>query len=350
LPGHLGSPEDFVVEEIPLYAPCGTGQHTFLWLEKRLHNTEAVARRLASLAGVSARDVGYAGRKDRYAVARQSFSVPGLDPGEALRWSEPGIRVLRAERHGHKLRTGQLAGNRFDIRVRGVTTRDIERASVAAAGLLRAGLPNRFGPQRFGRGGSNVEAGRRLLAREAVVRDLREARFLISSLQAGAFNEVLRTRPLALDRVERGDLARRTDSGGLFCVEDEVAENARAARFEISATGPIFGSKMERPRGAVAERESAILERFGFRADCRPPRGVRMHGGRRPLRVSLRDLVIEAESTVGASSRVLHLRFALPAGSYATVVLDELLGFQPELPARSGAFESPARSAVSSTP
>ena len=345
MPGYLGSAEDFVVEEIPLYEPCGDGEHTFLWVEKRLRNTDEVAKQLARLAGLSPRDVGYAGRKDRFAVTRQSFSVPGLDPDEALRMSAPGIRVLRAVRHRNKLRTGQLSGNRFDIRVRGITDATLEHASKAAARLLRVGLPNRFGHQRFGRHAANVERGQRLLARGVPVGDRREARFFISAWQAAIFNEVLRTRPLPLDRVELGDLARRTDSGGLFRVEDEAAENLRAARFEISATGPIFGTRMERPGGAVADREHAVLEGFGCsRSDgLRPPGGLRIRGGRRALRVPLKALRVERGGAVG----VLRLRFELPPGSYATVVLVELLGFEPD-PRAHRDIERPPQSEVSS--
>jgi tRNA pseudouridine13 synthase len=343
-PGYLGSAEDFVVEEIPLYEPCGDGGHTFLWVEKRLLNTDEVAKRLARMAQRPPRDVGYAGRKDRFAVTRQSFSVPDLEPEAALRISGPGFRVLRAVRHRNKLRTGQLSGNRFDIRVRGVSRAAIAHASKAAEGLLRVGLPNRFGRQRFGRREANIERGRRLLAGEAVRGDRREARFLVSSLQAAVFNEVLRTRPLALDRVELGDLARRTDSGGLFRVEDAAAESLRAARFEISATGPIFGTRMQWPGDPVAERERVVLERFGLPRDeeLRPPSGLRIRGGRRPLRVPLKALRVESED-----AGVLRLRFELPPGSYATVVLAELLGFEPDSRVPSG-FEPVPHSEVSS--
>jgi tRNA pseudouridine13 synthase len=343
-PGYLGSAEDFVVDEIPLYEPCGDGEHTFLWVEKRLLNTDEVAKRLARIAQRPPRDVGYAGRKDRFAVTRQSFSVPGLEPEAALQISAPGFRVLRAVPHRNKLRTGQLAGNRFDIRVRGVGDGLIARASEAATGLVRMGLPNRFGQQRFGRGEANVERGQRLLASTAVGGDRRQARFLVSSLQAAVFNQVLRTRPLALDQVELGDLARRTDSGGLFQVEDVEAESLRAARFEITATGPIFGTRMPWPGEEVAERERRVLERFGLppNDELRPPRGLRIRGGRRPLRVPLKGLQVEPDG-VG----VLRLRFELPPGSYATVVLAELLGFEPESRTSSG-FEPMLHPEVSS--
>jgi len=324
-PGRFESPEDFVVEEIPAYEPEGLGGHTFLWIEKRLQTTERLASLLARSAGVAPRDVGYAGRKDRFAVTRQYFSVPGLDLAAAAALELPGARVLRAAAHPHKLRTGHLKGNRFELRVRGLTPGDVSSAREAAARIEAAGLPNRFGDQRFGRDGDNAERGRRLLAGERLRVDRREARFLVSALQAQVFNEVLAGRELPLDRVEAGDLARREDSGGLFLVEDADVENPRAARFEISATGPIFGTRVERPAGAVAAREQAVLRASGLDpASLRAPRGVRMRGARRPLRARVRELTLAQEADV------LCVRCELPAGSYATVLLEELLGSVPE--------------------
>jgi tRNA pseudouridine13 synthase len=338
--GRFESPEDFRVEEVPAYLPSGEGGHTFLWIEKRLRNTDEVARWLAREAGVAARDVGYAGRKDRMAVTLQHFSVPDLDPERALTLSMPGVTVVRAARHPHKLRTGQLAGNRFVLRVHGRDPDVGAQADEAREQLERAGLPNRFGAQRFGRDGDNPERARALLAGARFKGDRREARFLLSALQAAVFNEVLQTRPLPLDRVEVGDLARRTDSGGLFLVEDAEVENARAARLEISATGPLFGTRMETPGPAVAEREAAAMRALGVDPDAIvPPKGVRLRGGRRPLRVPVTGLALEQQEDV------LQIRFELPAGSFATVLLEELLGAVPE---RGGALGSRPGPGVSS--
>jgi len=313
-------PEDFVVDEIPLYPPSGEGAHTFVRIEKRLADSDEVARALARVAGVAARDVGYAGRKDRRAVTRQWFSVPGLAPESALALDLPGVRVIEAARHVHKLRTGQLRGNRFEIRIRGAGAEDRARAERVLVGILQRGMPNRFGSQRFGRDGRNAERARALLGGAPARTDRRQARFLISALQAEVFNRVLSERPLPLDRVERGDVARLTDSGGLFVVEDEVLDNERAARFEISATGPIFGTRVLQPAGEVALREAAALFELGLPSPeaLRPPPGIRLRGARRPLRVLPQSCRLEAEP----QSLVLHC--ILPAGSYVTVLLEEL--------------------------
>jgi tRNA pseudouridine13 synthase len=314
-------PEDFRVDEIPLYAPSGEGGHTFVRIQKRLRTTEELARDLARAAGARPADVGYAGRKDRVAVTTQWFSVPGLAPEAALALALPGASVIEAKRHPHKLRTGQLAGNRFEIVARDVDAESVRDAPARCERWLREGLPNRFGAQRFGWGGGNLEAAQRLLRGERIGGDRRHARFLLSALQAAVFNAVLSQRPLPLAELELGDVAMLHASGGQFVVEDLAREAPRAAAFEISATGPIFGTRVIEPTGAAAERERAALAALGVDpAALKPPPGIRLRGARRALRVRPEEL------DVAAVGDTLRLRFTLPAGSYATVALEELLG------------------------
>jgi tRNA pseudouridine13 synthase len=312
-------PEDFRVEEIPLYAPLGSGEHTFLFVEKRLRTTEEVVRDLARGAGAAPRDVGYAGRKDRHAVTRQWFSVPRLDPAAALRLELTGARVLEALRHPHKLRTGQLRGNRFAVRLRDVEPSALAGLRATLEALRAQGLPNRFGAQRFGRDGRNAERGRGVLAGLRPARG-RAARFSVSALQAQVFNEVLARRPRPLARLEAGDLALRHESGGVFAVVDPGREQPRADFFEISATGPIVGTRAPLAAGAPGERERAVLAAFGLGAELgAPPRGLRLRGSRRALRVRPQEVSLEEEG----GGRAL-LRFALPPGSYASVLVEEL--------------------------
>jgi tRNA pseudouridine13 synthase len=334
-------PEDFRVEELPLYPPSGEGEHTFVRVEKRLVTTDEVASALARAAGVGARDVGYAGRKDRLAVATQWFSVPRLDPHRALDLRFEGIRVIEATLHGHKLRTGQLRGNRFEIAVRGVDDKAREAVRARLAEVSRVGMANAFGSQRFGRAGRNVEVGARLLRGEIVSKDRRKARFAISALQSAVFNDVLATRPTGIGEFEFGDIAVLHGSGGQFLVEDVEREQPRAAAFEISPTGPIFGSRVIEPAGEVAIREKAALESRGIcLADLRPPSGIRLRGARRALRVRpdnarMRDF-----------SGGFWLDFELPPGSYATVMIRAVLGEEPEVGPETVAGDMPPRLAL----
>jgi len=315
-------PEDFIVTEEPLYLPSGEGGHTFLYVEKRERTTEQVAGELARLGHVAARDVGYAGRKDRHALTRQWFSLPEVDPERALDFEIMGARVLEARRHGHKLKTGQLRGNRFEISLRGRGD-SLEAVKRRAEELVHRGMPNRYGEQRFGMRGDNAAEARKLLEGGRPPRDRRAARFLISALQSAVFNAVLEARVEAIDRVELGDLARVEESGGLFWVDDLDRELPRAASFEISATGPIFGTRGRSPKGEVERLERKVFDAFGLPADLTRlalPRGVKARGGRRPLRVK------PSELAVSALADGLLLKCRLPSGAYVTVLLDSLVG------------------------
>ena len=323
------TPEDFVVEEIPSFLPSGQGGHTFVRVEKRLRTTDDVARLLARCAGVPPRDVGYAGRKDREAVATQWFSVPGLAPETALALEAPGLRVLEAVPHPHKLRTGVLRGNRFRLRVTGVCADALDRAPARLDALVRTGMPNRFGAQRFGREGDNALRGRELLAAPGrPVRDRRAARFLLSALQAEVFNDVLARR--APERLLNGDVAVVHASGGLFDVASAEAEQPRADAFEISATGPLFGTRMRGAGGPAGDLEREVLALHGVSEAFAPPRGIRLRGTRRPLRVRPAEASCEV---LGPGE--LALRFELPAGSYASVLVESLLGQPPRSTAPS---------------
>jgi tRNA pseudouridine13 synthase len=320
-PWRPAASEDFVVDEVPLYAPSGEGAHTFVRVEKRDETTETVARALARAAGVAPRDVGYAGRKDRRAIARQWLSVPGLDPERALALELPGARVLEAVRHPHKLRTGQLRANAFDVAIRELAPAQIDAARARFSDFVARGFANRFGEQRFGRDGDNARRGAAVLAGSLRLRDRREARFLVSALQAAVFNAVLDARPLALDAIEAGDVACVEASGGLFVVADVAREAPRAAAFEISATGPIFGTRTLAPSGAPAARERSALAAFGLDPDAplELPRGLALRGARRSVRA--RPEAASLEAIPGG----LRLRVTLAAGTYATVLVEALL-------------------------
>jgi len=318
------APEDFRVVEEPLYPATGEGKHTFLFVEKRGRTTEQVARELARASGTQSRDVGYAGRKDRHAITRQWFSLEGVDPDAALDFELEDARVLEAKRHEHKIRTGHLRANTFEIVLRSEAPIEAAPVEARAKELLRRGLPNRYGEQRFGRDGDNAERAREMLAGGRAPRDRRKARFLVSALQSEIFNAVLDARADAHDAVMLGDIARVEESGGLFWVDDPEADAARAEAFEISATGPILGSKMREARDDAGALEAEVFARFGFArpADLKPPRGVRAKGTRRALRVRPEGLGVESvDDGVG-----LRVCCQLPPGAFVTVLLDALVG------------------------
>jgi tRNA pseudouridine13 synthase len=324
--------EDFEVEEVPQAAPAGHGEHLYLWIEKRGVDTAVVAREMAQRAGVAAGQVGFAGRKDRHGVTRQWLSVPRWPRERAAELEMDGVEILLAEAGNARLRLGELAGNRFRIRVRGVAEELVAAARRRLEQAAAEGMPNRFGEQRFGHGGRNVERGLAVLrgetggsSRRAPGR--RQSGFLVSAVQALAFNRVLERRPAACHELLPGDLAIAHGSGRLIAVTDPATLAARLERFAVSPTGPLFGTKVPRPAGMVAELEDRVLEELGLTdLDSLPgARELRLTGERRSLRARLRDVSLEVVPSVlgegGGGGVDLVLSFFLPAGSYATALL-----------------------------
>jgi tRNA pseudouridine13 synthase len=282
-----------------------------------------VARALARALGASDRDVGYAGLKDRAAVTSQWFSLPvARDPDPASLIGE-GWRVLRASRHGNKLRLGHARGNRFTLVVRGG---DPEKARACAAALTERGFPNFFGAQRFGVEGRNSAVGKALLLGQTTDAEVRRAgrdrfmrRLCLSAWQAELFNRWLVERMAdgLFDRALAGDVMKKLDSGGLFVCEDPATDGPRAARFEIAPAGPIFGHKMREAAGEARAREERLLRAEGVtEADLRRG-GGEAEGTRRASRLKV-EVALESIE-VG-----YRARFELPSGSYATVLLGEL--------------------------
>jgi len=157
-----GTPEDFRVDEIPAYLPCGEGEHLYVRIEKRGITTREAIRRLSRHLGIRERDVGYAGLKDARGVTTQFLSVGRIHPGKVLGVELPGIRVLDAARHTNKLRVGHLQGNRFRVTIR-TPTGDRARAEAILSLLETRGVPNYFGDQRYGVRGNSGGIGRALI-------------------------------------------------------------------------------------------------------------------------------------------------------------------------------------------
>ena len=320
--------EDFLVEEVPAYEPCGEGEHTFVGIEKRGISTWEAVERLARAVGVPPKTVGYAGLKDVHAVARQVLSFQGVPPEQLEGLELPGVRVRWARRHRNKLKPGHLRGNRFTIRLRGVVPDAVRRAEPILEALFRRGVPNYYGPQRFGRRGDNHLVGLALLQndRERLAAlgyrrrlSKRERRFFLSAFQSYLFNRYLARRVARglVDDLLPGDIAKKMDTGGIFIVEDVDAERPRARAFAISATGPIFGYKMMRPRQEAAELEAEVLAEAGLTLEAFRP--ARLTGLRRPVRYRPEGLDWWQEG------EDLVVTFFAPSGSYATALLRELM-------------------------
>ena len=318
------SPEDFYVEELLGFQADGDGEHDLLLIEKTGANTAWVARQLAWHAGIPAKDVGYAGLKDRNAVTRQVFTVrrprgAGTDWGA---FEADGVAVLAVARHRRKLRRGAHRGNRFRIVLRGrhIATHGSGLENRLAI-ISERGVPNYFGEQRFGRGGSNILLARDMLTGKRVKRDIRS--IAISAARSLLFNRILdaRVRDGTWNRFAAGDLANLDGSGSVFPVDEVTPELvSRCAGFDIHPTGTLWGKGAPLTGAIVAELERSIAD-----ADAELAAGLARAGvdaSSRPLRLAAQGLSMVFED--GAAV----LEFTLPTGGFATAVLRELVRYQ----------------------
>jgi tRNA pseudouridine13 synthase len=287
-------PEDFLVDEIPLYEPSGQGEHLYLRIEKIDVGHVELMSLLRRRFSVPENAIGFAGMKDKIGVTRQTVSIRTRENPETMDLGHQRVRVLWAARHANKIRRGHLRGNRFSIRIREV---DALKAPIVARqirSLQSSGVPNYFDYQRFGYRRNNhllgiavlrgqwdrvlaellgargepfpdyqrerrelFDAGRHaeaaamwtpadrseIIACRALANgaDAREAcarigrtslSFWVSAAQSAAFNGVLDRRLQAgtLLSLVPGDLAWKHDSRSVFKVDDEVLANPVTAR------------------------------------------------------------------------------------------------------------------------
>lgn len=377
------SPEDFEVEELPLREPRGRGRFAWLHVEKRRVSTPDLKRQLAALLGIEPAAIGAAGNKDSEAVTRQWLSLPS-DAWRARDASRlRGARVLRCERDDAPIRLGDLRGNRFRLVIREAGGAALANARAILAVLERRGLPNFFGPQRFGtRGNAGVVGGRllrrdfagaldALLAAEPDVEadpraramrlafargDLRDAlaaappslhlerellaqrvggrsaaaawkaiakedvRLLLAAWQSSLFNQIVAVRLPWLDRAIAGDLLQSPADGRVRPCRDAKAMQAAIDRLELHPTAPLFGSETALAALEPGAHERAVIAAEGIEREALADTlGVALRGERRAVRVALRGVAVAA-----LPGDALEIRVELPPGSYASALLAEL--------------------------
>jgi len=317
-------PEDFRVVENIGYAPSGDGEHLWLEIEKRRMNTVDVAARLARLAEVPVRSVGFGGLKDRNAVTRQPFSIqlPGREDPDWSGWSDEGMSILQATRHHRKIQRGRLAGNRFELVVRELEG-DRAELEERLRRVAELGVPNGFGEQRFG--GNNIARAHRLFRGELRRKPSKSKRgFYLSAARSLIFNQVLARRILAgtWNHVLDGEIVMLDGSHSTFAADAADPDiQARCKVQDLHPTGPLVGEGDSGVTGEVAVLEGDVIEEQRELADGLAK--FRLKSDRRPLRMRVIDLGWEFE---GDAALVLH--FSLRSGCYATAVLRELLEYR----------------------
>jgi tRNA pseudouridine13 synthase len=378
------STADFRVDEVPLYDASGAGEHVYLRIRKRGVSTFDAIRRVAQELDVPERAVGYAGLKDARAVTTQWLSVRGTDEERVAALAVPRIEVLDVRRHGNKLRAGHLRGNRFSIVVHEAEPGAYDRAARILDVLVGRGVPNYFGEQRFGSHGTThlygeaivrhdygafvkhilggepeterdtrMAAARRLFnagrlqdAYEAIPMQRRAEKkclhallrfddperacfaipkrmrqMYVSSFQSWIFNRVLDRRMPRIDRLLSGDMAYVHRTTRAFFVEDAAVEQQRCRGFEISPSGPIFGTRTPQTEGEPGRVEQELLAETGLqREDFRIGGGLNLKGLRRSLRIPLKEVALAPRERTGYC-----VEFELPGGCFATSVLREIM-------------------------
>jgi tRNA pseudouridine13 synthase len=313
-------PSDFVVEERLGFDPDGGAAHLLLYVEKSDANTLFVARELAKRTGCAPADVGFAGLKDRRAIARQWFSVPATPGAKVLAGAEgQGFRVLSAHPHSRKLRRGALAGNRFSIRVKHVAG-DAVALEERARRIGAAAVPNYFGNQRFGVGGANLERIRDWIERGWLPRGRESRAFILSAARSLCFNTVLGERVTAgtWNRILPGEVVNLAGSRSVFAVsQSDAALESRLAAGDVSPTGPMCGAEGVQPTGEAGDVERTALVQVAQVAERLAAAGLRAE--RRPL------LLRPGGFAYAREGGELRLEFELPAGGFATAVLRELI-------------------------
>ncbi len=310
-------PTDFIVDEQLNFQPSGSGEHLLLQIEKRGQNTQYIAKQLARLTGLRMRDISYAGLKDRHALTRQWFCFKWPIKQELAwqHWQLEECTILQVVRHYRKLRLGALKANHFQITLTEVSEPD---ALVARLQLIKAGVPNYFGEQRFGRAGGNLALANGLFAGERIA-DRQIRGLALSASRSFLFNTVLSARIAQglFNQVLDGDILQLDGTGSIFQVEkaDDLLQQ-RLLDSDVHITAPLVGID-----GAVVSQQAAALEQQALVAHqqwCQGLAEYRLQGARRSIR-----LVPQQLNAVITGDRVT-LSFALPAGCFATSVLREL--------------------------
>lgn len=316
------SPEHFEVEEILPYSPCGEGEHVFVRLRRKLWNTADVADQLARVFGLRPVDVGWGGRKDKQAVTTQTFSLqlPMSMPMTDIRsrLGDLPFDILEIERHRNKIKTGHVAGNRFKIIVSQVPRSSVPDAEAVAAQIRQRGVPNFYGEQRFGNDGANITRALHMADSRRASRRKKDL-FIVSALQSALFNLWLAQRMdrCQYDTIILGDVVQKTDTGGMFIVQDLNDALARFASGAIIYTGPMYGAKMRSAQAQAAEYEDQLLQQLDLSLEHF--KSLKSPGTRRQAVLRLSDLTL-SEHAMG-----LQFQFTLPPGAYATVVMREFL-------------------------
>ena len=312
---------DFVVKEQLGYDMSGDGEFVAVKVCKTDCNTLFVGEQLAKFVGISARNMSYAGLKDRKAVTEQWFSLqmPGQPTPDFSQFSLEGVEILDVTRHQRKIRIGSLQGNHFEILLR--NAEETDELKVRLDFLAKNGFPNYFTEQRFGRDGNNLTQALRWANGEIKVKDRNKRSFYLSAARSEIFNLIVAKRiELGLaQQVLNGDILQLNGSHSWFVVnesEDLAQLQQRLAQQDVLLTAPLIG---EEEKSAVDFEHEIFAQHQALFALMRQER---MKAARRPILMQPQQFQWQFEPNG------LRLQFDLPVGSYATALIRELVNVE----------------------
>ncbi|MEZ5451689.1 MAG: tRNA pseudouridine(13) synthase TruD [Thiothrix sp.] len=312
-------PEDFIVDEQMDIDLSGSGEHLWLQVRKTGANTDWAAGQLARCAGIPAKEVGYAGLKDRHAVTTQWFSLqlPGMaDPDfSAL---PPEIDILQQQRHDKKLRRGALAANRFILTLRECSG-DFAEAQAICQQIALHGIPNYYGEQRFGHNFGNLKKAANWFKGESKPKQRNQRSLYLSAARSWIFNHILSERVRQGNWNQRlpGDVFTFADGNSWFADDASPELEQRLAVQDIHPTGALWGRGELATQAQTGELETEQAALFPVFCAGLEKQGLKQE--RRALRIKVGEIGFEV-----VDSSTLRLAFELPPGAYATVLLDQL--------------------------
>ncbi|EOY4369732.1 tRNA pseudouridine(13) synthase TruD [Cronobacter sakazakii] len=315
------SPSDFQVVEDLGFAPDGGGEHLLVRIRKTGCNTRAVADALAKFLGIAAREVSFAGQKDKYAVTEQWLCarLPGKEMPAMRAFTLEGCEVLEFARHRRKLRLGALRGNRFSLVLRDITHRDEIEQRLGLIG--EKGVPNYFGPQRFGRGGSNIYQAKRWAQTGQPPRERNKRGFALSAARSLMFNTLVseRLQRFGVNQVMDGDALQLVGRGSWFVATPEELTDlqARVDNGELLITAALPGTgDWGTQRAALAFEQTTLADETELLTLLTREK---VEAARRAMLLFPRELRWQWQDDA-----TLEVSFWLPAGSFATSVIREL--------------------------
>ena len=312
---------DFMVKENLGYSMAGEGEFVAVRVRKTDANTLFVGEKLAQFAEISARNMSYAGLKDRRAVTEQWFSLqmPGKTTPDFGDFQQEGIEILEVTRHNRKIRTGSLDGNYFEILLCNAIEND--DLKVRLENLSKFGFPNYFTEQRFGRDGHNLTQALRWAKGEIQVKDRKKRSFYLSAARSEVFNLVVseRLKQGVANRVLPNDIVQLSGSHSWFVADEKEDLNVLQLRLEqgdLQLTAPLIGETAQ----PACSLENDIVQQHQDIVNLM--KQERLKPARRPLLMKPKDFNWQFEETG------LRLKFYLPAGSYATALVRELVNIE----------------------